>query len=373
MSKVVFYSSFIRPGGGPAGYVFNLMKAAENGTTKNTFLFCGYKIDDRSLNSDTWPFLLKVKAELAWRGVYFPLFPDLLELKDMADGAIVAIHGHVHPRLVYTLKKRARKIIFMPHSPSLHCDEYVMLCASSGGRLSKRRFEYFRWAEHVSIAYSDHVVFPSPRAGLVYKQAYRDQLNLGKDHYIPSGVYCNIDDESVVRSYTKESNRREIKVGFIGRYNIHKGFDIYCRVAEKMSSVSLRFLSFGDGPLKPIPGCVDNRGWVNDISSAILECDIILVPNKVSYYDLLPLEAACHGRPIVFTPVGGNIDQAESLPDSVLCKSVSVDDVVSGIEEAVTRKSLDYSWGIKNGEKYLEFFTEKAMLNRWDEFINAIA
>jgi hypothetical protein len=34
---------------------------------------------------------------------------------------------------------------------------------------------------------------------------------------------------------------------------------------------------------------------------------------------------------------------------------------------------LDFNWGITNRKKYLEIFTEKAMLKRWDEFINSIA
>jgi glycosyltransferase involved in cell wall biosynthesis len=372
MNKVVFYSQIIRPGGGPSGYVYNLMKAAESFGGENVYYFCGHKFDDRSANNpNTWPILIKAEVYLTARGIYLPIFPDILDLKRISKNSIVVLHGPAHPRISCMLKNRAFRLVFMPHSPSLCCDEYIMSYASSGRFLSKRRYDYFKWAEHTSISYADHIIFPSYNAALVYKHAYSDQLNINKTYYIPSGVISNIDDYSVNNSYRK--NKKEIVVGFIGRYNYHKGYDLYCGAAEKMSSCTVRFLSFGAGPLKSSGGFVEDRGWVNDISSAILECDIIVSPNRVCYYDLLPLEAASYGRPIVFTPVGGNIDQSDSLPDSILCKSVGVDDLVSGIEDAVNRKVLDFNWGITNRKKYLEIFTEKAMLKRWDEFINSIA
>jgi glycosyltransferase involved in cell wall biosynthesis len=372
MSKVVFYNPIIRPGGGPSGYVYNLMKAAERTDSKNAYYFCGHKFDDRSSNNiNVWPLFLKAEIYLLARGIYLPFFPDVLDLMRMSKDSIVVLHGPVHPRLSYMLKNNARRVVFMPHSPSLWCDEYVMTYASCGRILSNRRFEYFKWAELTSIAYADYVIFPSPNASLVYKNTYNDQLNLGKVRFIQSGVFSNVDDCAIYNDYQK--NNTEITVGFFGRYNFHKGYDLYCEAAKKLSSKkSVRFISFGAGPLKSNDS-VNDRGWVNDIFSALLECDIIVVPNRVCYYDLLPLEAASCGRPIVFTPVGGNIDQAESLPDSILCNSLELNDIVSGIEEAINKKTLNFRWGIANREKYLKFFTEKAMLNRWDQFINSIA
>ncbi|GLW61720.1 hypothetical protein Hthe01_20690 [Hydrogenophilus thermoluteolus] len=371
MAKVVFYYPIIRPGGGPGGYVYNLMKAVEGFSSKHYFYFCGHKFDDRSANDPkVWPLFLKAEIYLTARGFYLPIFPDVLDLKHICKNSVVVLHGAVHPRISYMVKNRASQVVFMPHSPSLWSDEYVMNYASSGRFLNKRRFEYFKWAEHTSIAYADYVIFPSPNAASIYERAYVDQLSMGKVRYIESGVYSCIDEQLVIDSYKKKN---KIVVGFIGRYNVHKGYDLFCSVAEKLVSSSVQFLSFGVGPLKSKKGVVEDRGWVNDISSAILQCDVIVVPNRICYYDLLPLEAAAHGRPIVFTPVGGNIDQSLSFPDSVLCNSLKLDDIVSGVKEALNRKMLNFNWGFENRKKYLEFFTETAMLERWDQFIDSIA
>lgn len=373
MINVVTYSTIIRPGGGPGGYVYNLMSATRGAPTKNRFLFCGHKFYDRSANKpDNWPLALKAQIYLSARGIYLPFFSDILELRSLAQGAVVVFHGPVHPRLVYKIKSVAAKIVFMPHSPSVWCDEYMMTYASAGRRISKRRFDYFKWAEHVSIAYADYLVFPSRNAAFAYREVYADQLRMGKDVYIASGVHCDVDAAAVERSYGRLNGRNVLTIGFIGRYNSHKGYDQFCRAAENLSSARVRFVSFGEGPINSLSKKVENKGWVNDISRAILDCDIIVVPNKVCYYDLLPLEAACHGRPMVFTPVGGNLDQAKSFPDSVLADSMELDALIMAIKDAIVKKMENHRWGIENRIKYNAFYTDKAMLNRWDDFVSSI-
>lgn len=76
MINVVTYSTIIRPGGGPGGYVYNLMSATRGAPTKNRFLFCGHKFYDRSANKpDNWPLALKAQIYLSARGIYLPFFP----------------------------------------------------------------------------------------------------------------------------------------------------------------------------------------------------------------------------------------------------------------------------------------------------------
>src|SRR5690606_13578654 len=99
---------------------------------------------------------------------------------------------------------------------------------------------------------------------------------------------------------------------------------------------------------------VHDLGWKDDPMSTISRARIVVVPNRVAYFDLLPLEAAALGKGIVFSSVGGNIDQHALLPDSVAC---DLENLGSGIERAIELCAEDDNWGRRNIDAFERNFT----------------
>lgn len=374
MKDVLIFTPIIRPGGGPAGYAYNMLSASRKTKTRNSFRFIGHTFDGRDTsNPDTWPFLLKVESYLSARGFYCSWPKPTQELKLLSKTAdAVILHGPVHPKLVHHLKQTVKTLIFMPHSPSTWADEYMMDYSSKKRKLSRKRYDYFRWAEHTCMAYADLLVFPSTGAANAYRSAYQDILSFKTIHYLPSGVDVEGETETNSNHATpiREPNSK-LTVGFIGRYNNHKGYDLYCSAAQELASQSLRFISAGNGPLKSTPS-VENLGWISDISGLLRSLDIIIIPNRIAYYDLLPLEAAHFGIPLVFTPAGGSVDQAKLLPDTIVAAGVDASSLNVAIKAAVDKKRTQPNWGHLNKFAYVDIFSAKAMLERWDAFLSAV-
>lgn len=371
MKTVAVYSGdIIRPGGGPSGYVYNLQLAAKKYGTINEFRFIGRIVDQRIAVGGKAGLFTKIGEWLrvTFPNIYIPT-PSKRKLLRQLDGVDVAvIHIPLHSDLIWRIKKKVASLIYMPHSPSIISDEYMMDVSSSKRRLNYKYFMEIKWREHACLSYADKIVFPSENAMLAYRRAYPDIIDQGKHHFIFSGVDFEI-NESEIFSSSPERTSSKIRVAFIGRFNSHKGFDLFCNAAQKLAALDVEFVAAGAGafPVDKYP--VKNLGWREDIKSVLLGVDIVVVPNRVAYFDLLPLEAASAGRPIVFTPVGGNLDQARLMIDSVVSDSVSIDDLVAGISKAIEMKKKNKDWGASNRQAYLKHFSGSAFVRRWDEFI----
>jgi glycosyltransferase involved in cell wall biosynthesis len=129
------------------------------------------------------------------------------------------------------------------------------------------------------------------------------------------------------------------------------------------------FYSFGDGPIQLKSKHVTNMGWRSDVLHFLRDVDIVVVPNRIAYYDLLPLECAALGKPLVMTAVGGSKDQLDDLPDAVACQDIRAEDLALSIQVAIERLRKDRSWGRRNQEAYKKHFTLAEFARRWDSAI----
>jgi len=68
----------------------------------------------------------------------------------------------------------------------------------------------------------------------------------------------------------------------------------------------MHFFSAGAGEIQEAESNVFNLGWRKDIAEIISAMDLIIVPNTVTYFDLLPIESLMLGTPVAVSAVGGN-------------------------------------------------------------------
>ncbi|MEM2045954.1 MAG: glycosyltransferase family 4 protein [Candidatus Bathyarchaeia archaeon] len=102
-------------------------------------------------------------------------------------------------------------------------------------------------------------------------------------------------------------------VGYFGRLHFHKGYDLFCRAAEiahEEKYENLIFVAAGRGYL-PSPHYLPNFRYLGylteELADAVAAVDLVVVPNRVSYFDLFILEAMSLGKPVLTSRVGGNL------------------------------------------------------------------
>lgn len=238
--------------------------------------------------------------------------------------------------------------------------EIVAAVRRHGGRSAS-----LSWAR-VLVELADVVVFLTENAAQPYVRAFPEELRSRRVAYILSGV------EPPAPSHEVEPLSEQTDVLFVGRYVPHKGYDMFIDTAEQLvrDGVRASFWTLGGGPMRRESASVTDLGWHDEPHAVIARADIIVVPNRIAYFDLLPLEAAALGRGLVLTEVGGNIDQLERLPDSIGADPRALPEAVLA---AVARKQASGSWGERNAVAFGREFTHVHMARRWAELIATIS
>lgn len=240
-----------------------------------------------------------------------------------------------------------------------------MLHAARGTEPSPRALSVMRRHESALFALSDVLAFPSKNAMTSYTEKFQAQIDSKPPYFIPSGVT----PPRTAASFPTASASPTIL--FVGRYVTHKGYDLFLRSAEELKArrSDIEFVTVGDGPLRRHSTAITDLGWTETPHDIIAGSSIVVIPNRVAYYDLLPLEVAAIGKPLVMTMVGGNIDQLQSLPDSI---GVEPDNLTAGIEDAIDRLRSQPTWGSRNADAFRESFTDQHLATRWRSFIDSL-
>ncbi|QJR30731.1 glycosyltransferase family 4 protein [Limnobacter profundi] len=378
---VLFVVPEIKPGGGPPGYVYNLLRgceiSAQSGEIKHEFKFSG----DISLerNKSTGEVKKKINLRvfldrLVYKlGLHNYLSSNIYTSKLMIDSAdIVVFQGFQDLHLLKYSKKNNKRIGYMPHSPSVAADEYKMLRELNGISFAEGKYKSILAKEKQFFISADFIVFPSEGAAIEYKSKFGTVISNRRVFYIKSGVHMDCERDNEALNYRPRS-RNEIFVLFAGRYVSHKGYDLFCEAASLIvgNYPNVRFLTAGDGPMRKSFPSVTDLGWQSNMESLVRSADVIVIPNRVAYYDLFPLECAFHGKPMVMTAVGGNVDQLSDLPDVIPCYDADSVALASAIDKALQTLTKNSRWGQRNKVKFDETFTSDKFAKRWDILVDS--
>ncbi|PZQ78793.1 MAG: hypothetical protein DI549_21870 [Ancylobacter novellus] len=94
-------------------------------------------------------------------------------------------------------------------------------------------------------------------------------------------------------------------------------------------------------------------GWTRNVQELIKACDIFVLPNRNTYFDLVAIEVMALGKPIVATNTGGNKALARLSDGVVLCET-SPDSMRETLRELASNKALIAELGEKNRAVFLE-------------------
>lgn len=376
----------IAPGGGPPGYSYNLLKAlrevtaAESSTleirtlvqpsiARNRYTSTGQSASSVHMPSFAATTVGVPVLRLA-SGLKSRISPHgRASLEAFASADLVLFQGYQHSYRLRRARSKGAVTLYMPHSPAPQYVEYSGLSRLEGVH-SIVRERYLLHDEARLLAEADLIVFASPGSATNYAEAFDLDLADPRIRFLHSGVPdLNVNVDGI----GGRSNDVHPIVTFAGRYVPHKGYDLFLEAAEtlKREGLAATFQTIGDGPLRRDSAAVSNLGWTDHPAPVLASSDVVVIPNRIGYYDLLPLEVASLSRPMVLSDAGGGADQLALLPDTVAFGAEGgAGALAEAIAGAVARSSLDAEWGEENRRAYETHFSIPAFGQRWLDLIS---
>lgn len=343
MKKVLIWDTFpLENIGGPMGYLFNLHEYLKIYPTEQiTFLSDIIKENEgkdaewynKEMYTAASPFQefqiinrLYMVYQKCIEPFNYPSYNIPCEI-DVDQYDFVHVHMVPHVCQFRKLYPRYRgKVILTTHCPCTWTDEILSYVASPKSKLSKiikyiRPFVLNRECKVYKTV--DYLMFPCEGAKEPYQKdpkisALFTQME-GKFFYVPSSLPdYNVDTSAQQKISEFGIPKDAFVIAYFGRHTAIKGYDILCQVGLSLLDEfkKLYILCAGRGDILPPqhPRWIE-LGFINNVDDLIPQCDLYILPNRETYFDLIALQVLRAGIPMVLTDTGGN-KYLKSLPKS---------------------------------------------------------
>ena len=92
-----------------------------------------------------------------------------------------------------------------------------------------------------------------------------------------------------------------------------KGYDRLVKIYPELKQRGIEVVVAGGkgGIAYPLDSGWHELGYISDVPNLIHASDVIVIPNRNTYFDLIILEALSQGRIVISSNTGGNIDIAK--------------------------------------------------------------
>jgi len=386
---VVFSSSPLRArGGGPSTYLWNLrMGICRLGTEIGNLV--AFAVPETVERSDRVMTRIRMSAaRFARWGV--AMFPELWweaysayvkhKVARRVERLVVLYREvlrhstfvHAHSVLdAYTLRRLVHiPMILTVHTPEPLDKEIGYLLERRYGSASEKLLRWIAHAEREAFQMAYALFYPSKEA----TEAHLTALPWLEEVFSNKKVYFILTGVPAMKRYpSAEKLREQLGVGdaifvlYVGRYNTIKGFDLYIEIFRRLQGHPFVFGSLGRGDIQApkAPGFID-LGWVDDPSPFMSAADLLVLPSRMSYFDLVGLEAMSLGLPILASAVGGNKTLAQYSRGVVLFKSGDAD---AGARALLDVAQAGRSWlrelGVANARAYQDHFTLEKFAKRY--------
>lgn len=169
---------------------------------------------------------------------------------------------------------------------------------------------------------ADYIMFPCSQAKEPYEHNRIVNKTLGllenRTFYVPTSIISDptINPQTIKRS---DYNIPEfaLVIGFFGRHNYIKGYDILKQIGQEVldNHPDIYFLCASAGDIKPLnhPRWRE-LGYISNVHEIMRLCDMYVLPNRETYFDLVAIEALRAGMVLSMSDTGGN-RYFHTLPD----------------------------------------------------------
>lgn len=339
-STAIFLSSGIgKNQGGPSGYVYNLYEGSLENGDPITVITPNMNIESakKTANSDyskkkfgvLRSLLYIAKTGMRCRKSY----KDVISQYDV-------IHVHSSQDLYYLKKYIGYNgtIVFTPHRPESYANELLNSYRITFGKLDSPTalLKKANWIEEFSYKNADHFIFPSSHSRDIYYAfpGFKDNTHGKPTHYLITGTpkkQVNMNRQDY-RNKIGISND-DFMITFIGRHNEVKGYDLLTSLSDKLDEKGIFTVCAGSTKGAKIPHSERwiELGYIENVPDLMNSSDIVVIPNRNTYFDLVILEAFSLGKIVISSATGGNIDIASDTKGLLLFESGNTEELMNAI------------------------------------------
>ncbi|MGN8844461.1 glycosyltransferase family 4 protein [Niallia sp. HCP3S3_B10] len=323
--------------GGPSGYLSNLLRGLNNSEVK-VFSWGKVKTDNNTSNSRINNMFLEELKYL----LHFLIGKKRKAIKVNGNFRTTNVL-HVHSvEDLFLLKRQLRykgQVILTPHRPEPLSNEIISSLQIKYDtsynfpilKLFLRKIEKFAYKN------ADGFIFPSEEAEEIYYEfpGYNKRSKNIPFKYLYSGVDYLIPtikkDEYKKNVLGINSNQKILT--YIGRHNFVKGYDVLIESFEEIKKMGFMVVCAGndDGLVHPIDNNWIELGRINDVENLINSSDIVLLPNRNTYFDLVALEIMAQGKILIASNTGGNKTLSRLSEGVTLFKNANTKDMIEKI------------------------------------------
>ncbi len=366
--------------GGPSTYLYNLKKGLRLIKSHKCEFYC-FEINN-FFSNNFLEYIFK-KSLKCFEVLYIvnDVLKYLFSKKNYTDAINKKIlHFHSSNDLFYFKKLYRYKgnAVLTMHAPEPYADEVVNFLKQYYG--TEDNFilirKYLSYVQKIACKNADAFIFPTKESEEVYKKFdfYRPVYNKSIVKYLITGS----DRKIVTKSKEEIRFSLGIKedgfvVSYLGRHIQIKGYDMLINSFNKIKENNIFVVCAGQVNPKlkyPKNDKWIELGWINNTCEILKMSDVLVLPNKSTYFDLVAIEALEQGCIIVASNTGGNITLGEKCSGVILFDIKNQDDFINKICY-IKNLSLKEKTDLKT-ENY-KFYKENCVLDKFaSNYINTI-
>jgi glycosyltransferase involved in cell wall biosynthesis len=338
------------------------------------------------------PFYKRTSKELLAHIEYFEN-PDNFDLSDEDFRRLMrvnpsTVHLHTSPLAYKVIRCFQRHgitdipVMLTSHTPESNGKEMADLFRGEGfdNRLTARLESAVRLVEALAFRAADIWIFPSPEAMEPYLATipcFENWLR-GKDvRFVATGALPprTSMDSKLAKSRLDVAGRKV--VSFIGRHNTVKGYDIFCEAAKTILGMRPDIYILVAGARNssmPTPKHARWRelGWYPTPGDILSASDVFVLPNRMTYFDLVLIEALAMKTITVASATGGNKSINEMTGGALSLFDGSSDDLVAKVLEALTDEPPTNKRRGLLSEAYETHFTPEKFAIRYRDVVRQV-
>lgn len=368
--KVVIFrsGSILENSGGPSGYLYILregLKKVESDIDVISYSKAEKDLKHGRERNESTTFL-KLFIQEIYSCIFLLFYHKRHKYslyKLLKDFDIIHVHSVENAYSLSKLRWLKGKIILTPHRPEASYAETI-------NQLKKRwSTEYsFPLLKKVYVYIERHAykatsgfIFPSKGAMNIYKDfpGFVEGSKGKNIKYVYTGV---IDKSKLYRKglYRKkfDLNSSNKVIAYIGRHSSIKGYDFLISNADFFEKNKIHLICAGDYNEKmiPISKYWHECGFISDTYNLLGDADVVVIPNRNTYFDLVIIEALSMGKIVLSTNTGGNIDINLLTEGMILFRNGDDEDFQRKLIEILKMNNIDKNNLEKCNRKFYEKF-----------------
>lgn len=211
------------------------------------------------------------------------------------------------------------KIVLTSHRPEPLADEVINAIRIKCPGRYRLLTSFLNYLERYSYQHADGFIFPSPCAASIYNDfpGFKKYSEGKPIKYVTTGLNYKSPTTNRAEFISKYHLNIDVEkkiVTYIGRHNLIKGYDRVIAAFPMIKQLEGVVIVAGAKSDIQYPKDSDwiELGYINDAMNLMSISDVVVIPNRNTYFDLVIIEALSLGKIVVTSNTGGNIGIAKT-------------------------------------------------------------